>query len=68
MFGGMLVVQGLQSKFATHPYTFDSTKSATLKEDLSSLLANKESMQYKDLKDLLNMQLSFCLYSQDACY
>ena len=25
-------------------------------------------MQYKDLKDLLNLQLSFCLYSQDACY
>jgi hypothetical protein len=52
-YSGMLLLRGMQSKFASHAFSFDEGNKSKLKVPISELLADRESMSYSDIKKLL---------------
>jgi len=52
-YSGMLLLQNMQSKFASHAFSFDEGNKNKLKVPISELLADRESMSYSDVKKLL---------------
>lgn len=67
-FGGTIVLKGLQSKFPSHPFSFDEAKKDLIGKPLADLLANKESMSFKELNDLVKLSLTFQLYTEETNY
>ncbi len=59
MFGGTILLKGLQSKFPTHALSFDEARKDLLKKPLAEILAAKESMSPKDYKDLVQLKCTY---------
>lgn len=57
MYGGMILLRNIESKFVTHSFSFDDSRKELLKQPLSELIAKTE--DYKNLKDLLQLKCSF---------
>lgn len=53
LYGGMLLIQNIQSKFPTHAFSFEASKQPLLKEPLNELVSHKDSLSKKEFKDLL---------------
>lgn len=59
MYSGMLLLQNMQSKFASHAFSFDDGNKNKLKVPISELLANRGEMSYSDVKKLLQVKCTF---------
>lgn len=58
-FSGMLLLQNMQSKFASHAFSFDEGNKSKLKVPISDLMANREDLSYSDVKKLLQVKCTF---------
>ena len=68
LYTGMLLIQNIQAKFPTHAFSFEPTKQPLLKDPLAELVSHKDDLGYREFRDLVQLQLTFQLFSDETDY